>query len=260
VNSSGRDVGVSISRDGLSLYFASARTGTTGTDLYVSRRRGIDLPWETPEPLTVLNTAVGDSGPSLSRDNRLLFFSSNRMPGFGSTDFFVSERRHTQDDFGWGPPTRLLSPPNSAGQEVEPTFIEVPGDHPQLYFASGVTPASLDIYVTELLDDGTWTTPELVTALNSAFEDGSPTIRFDGLEGIFGSRRGGPDLDLYVTRRSHRWEPWSEPVNLGADVNTVSSEFAPSLSPNGRTLYFASNRPGGSGNFDLWAATRTRIR
>ena len=129
INSSVRDVGASVSRDGLSLYFSSARAGTT--DLYVSRRRAVDLPWETPEPLAMLNTDVGDSGPSLSRDNRYLFFSSNRTGGFGSTDFFVSERRFTQDDLGWGPPTRLPSPPNSAGQEVEPLFIEYPGGRPR---------------------------------------------------------------------------------------------------------------------------------
>ena len=260
INSSLRDVGAALSRDGLSLYFASARSGVSGTDLYVSRRRGVSHPWETPEPLVMLNTPVGEGSPSLSHDDRYLFFNSGRPGGSGATDFYVSERRFTQDDFGWDVPVRLPSPPNSPGQEVEPTYIENPDGRPQLYFGSGLTTPALDIYVAELGDDGTWTMPEPVAVLNSATDEGGLAVRFDGLEGILGSRRGGPDLDLYVTRRKHRWDPWSAPENLGLVVNSTASDFAPSLSRDGRTLFFASARPGGLGNFDLYASTRRRIR
>jgi hypothetical protein len=259
VNSSLRETGGSVSRDGHALYFSSSRAGATASDLYVSRRHAIDMPWETPTPLEMLNTPLGDMGPSLSKDNRHLFFFSNRPGGFGSLDLWVSERRHTNDDFGWESPVRLPAPPNSAGQDVAPFYVENPGHKPQLYFSSGLTPAALDIYVTEPREDGTWSEPENLAVLNSAFEDSGSALRFDGLEMILSSRRGG-HLDLYVTRRKHRWEAWSEPENLGAIVNTTAQEFSAFLSPNGRTLYFASDRPGGFGNFDLYASTRSRIR
>lgn len=258
INSSVRDTGASVSRDGLSLYFDSGRAGGTGNDLYVSRRLGVDLPWETPMPLEMLNSPVSDSGASLSRDNRYLFFISGRA-GMG-LDLWVSQRRFTHDDFGWEPPVRLPSPPNhSPAQDVAPSYIENPGGSPQLYFSTGPTSAGLDIYVTELREDGTWSDPEYLAVVNSAFEDSGSAIRFDGLEMIFSSRRGG-DLDLYVTRRNHRWEPWLPPENLGPTVNTLSQEFTPNLSPNGRTLYFTSSRPGGFGNFDIYASTRSRLR
>ena len=170
-----------------------------------------------------------------------------------------SQRRHTDDDFGWQPPVMLPSPPNSPGQDVAPAYVESPGRRRQLYFSSGPTPPALDIYVTEQRKDGTWSDPENLAVLNSAFEDSGSAIRFDGLEMIFSSRRGG-DLDLYVTRRNHQWEPWSSPENLGATVNTASQEFSAHLSANGRTLYFASDRPDGFGNFDLYASTRSRLR
>jgi hypothetical protein len=48
---------------------------------------------------------------------------------------------------------------------------------------------------------------------------------------------------------------WSEPVNLGEAVNSVFEEFLPELSKNGRSLYFASNRPGLGGE-DLWVSRR----
>jgi WD40 repeat protein len=256
VNSSVRDTPGSVSRDGLSLYLSSSRAGTA-PDLFVSRRLAIDLPWGTPLPLEMLNSPANDGAPSLSRDNRLLFFNSGRA-GSGP-DLWVSQRRDTHDDFGWQSPVMLPSPPNSPGQDVAPEYVENPGRRRQLYFSSGPNPASLDIYVTEQEKDGTWSNPENLVVLNSAVDDSSSAIRFDGLEMIFASRRGG-DLDLYVTRRNHWWEPWSPPENLGATVNTTSGEFSVYLSPNGRTLYFASDRPGGFGNFDLYASTRSRLR
>jgi hypothetical protein len=256
VNSSVRDAGVSVSRDGLSLYLASSRAVATASDLYVSRRLGVDLPWEMPIPLEMLNSPVGDGSPNLSKSNRYLFFNSSRS---GSPELWVSHRRFTHDDFGWDPPVRLPSPPNRPGQNVGPFYFDNPGGTPQLYFANGPNPAGLDIYVTEPRDDGTWSDPEYLAVLNSPFEDAGVTIRFDGLEMIFASRRGG-NLDLYVARRNHRQEPWSPPEPLGDTLNTPSQDFSSSLSPNGRTLYFASDRPGGFGNFDLYASTRSRLR
>ena len=49
---------------------------------------------------------------------------------------------------------------------------------------------------------------------------------------------------------------WSAPVNLGAGVNTAFEDFLPELSKNGRSLYFASNRPGPFGGEDLWVSRR----
>ncbi len=51
--------------------------------------------------------------------------------------------------------------------------------------------------------------------------------------------------------------PWSEPVRLDAPVNDpLANEQGPAISPDGLSLYFCSNRPGGSGGNDLWAARR----
>jgi hypothetical protein len=49
---------------------------------------------------------------------------------------------------------------------------------------------------------------------------------------------------------------WSEPVNLGAPINSAFSEVHTALSPDGLSLYFISNRPGGAGGNDIWVAQR----
>ena len=92
-------------------------------------------------------------------------------------------------------------------------------------------------------------------------------IRSDGLEMIFTSNRPGGigparlNLNLWVSTRASTRDPWTKPVNLGRPINYGSgfADRGPALSFDGKTLYFASNRPGGSGKFDLWMATRSEF-
>lgn len=71
--------------------------------------------------------------------------------------------------------------------------------------------------------------------------------------GNFG-RKGYGDFDLYTSYDTPTG--WSEPVNLGAAVNTEFVETAPALSPDKSALYFSSNRPGGYGGYDLYVSYR----
>jgi Tol biopolymer transport system component len=259
VNSTALDAGPSISRDGLSLYFHSARAGLpSNPDLYVSHRAAIDLPWEAPVKLgPAIDTDLAEAGPTVSKNGHFLFFGAFRS---GSFDVYVSRRQNTADDLAWEAPVALPWPINGPSFDVPSDYFENPHGDAQLYFASdranGLGAPGLDLYVSDLRRDGTWSDPVYVTELNSAFQDDRPAIRADGLEIIFGSSREG-SLDLYVSRRDHVHDAWSAPVNLGAVVNSTGNDIHPALSANGRTLYFASNR---SGNFDLYACTRSKIR
>jgi Tol biopolymer transport system component len=58
--------------------------------------------------------------------------------------------------------------------------------------------------------------------------------------------------DLYYS--SYDGNRWSPGVNLGPPVNTAYWESQPSISPNGRMLFFVSNRPGGQGGMDIWCS------
>jgi Tol biopolymer transport system component len=52
---------------------------------------------------------------------------------------------------------------------------------------------------------------------------------------------------------------WGTPTNLGPEVNSSSNDAGASISADGLTLYFSSNRPGGEGGYDLWYTTRATI-
>ncbi len=61
--------------------------------------------------------------------------------------------------------------------------------------------------------------------------------------------------DLYVCERKPDGK-WSQPRNLGSGINTQFQEITPSLSTDGKTLYFSTNGRKGAGSFDVFAATR----
>ncbi|MGB2862098.1 MAG: LamG-like jellyroll fold domain-containing protein [Sedimentisphaerales bacterium] len=98
--------------------------------------------------------------------------------------------------------------------------------------------------------------------VNSSSDEGSPSISADSLEIFFDSNRGGGSggYDLWVsTRQTTRQmtEVWGTPINLGPPINTPFYDHHPSISLDGLTLYFTSDRPGGYGERDLWVTTRS---
>lgn len=101
-----------------------------------------------------------------------------------------------------------------------------------------------------------WTTAQSVSKkINSSLNEGACTISADGLTMILTScdrRDSFGSCDLYIARK--RGEDWSKPQNLGKSINTHYWESQPSLSADGKTLYFSSNRPGGYGGRDLWVS------
>ena len=258
VNSRSTDRTPELSPDGLSLYFASNRPGGFGfTDIYVARRAGLEQPWSQPANLgAVINSSAIDGAPHLSRDGHHLYFSSGRAGGLGSSDIWVSWRANTNDDFAWETPVNLGSEVNSPGFEGGTTLRL-----PELYVASDrASPDGLlDIFVSVLGPGGRFGPAVLVEELSSAGNDLRPAIRFDGRELFLSSDRAGSaggSQDIWVATRPAFGAPWALPVNLGPPVNTEYNEAQPSLSADGRTLLFASDRPGGSGGEDLYMTTR----
>jgi outer membrane protein OmpA-like peptidoglycan-associated protein len=102
--------------------------------------------------------------------------------------------------------------------------------------------------------DGKWSTPySLSDNINTAQNEGTASISADGRSLVFTSCNrtdGFGSCDLYFTKKAG--ETWSKPVNLGRGINTTWWESQPSLSADGKTLYFVSDRPKGFGNKDIY--------
>jgi len=260
VNTSVTELGPAISPDGLSLYFFSGRTGGQGgNDIWVTRRSSTNGPWGTPVDVgPTVNSAAAETVPALSSDGHWLFFGSDRTGGFGGTDVWQSYRPDVHDDFGWQTPTDVGPNVNTAAEEIASSWF-ADGGSPQLYFGSSKPGlGAFDIYVSNQQTDGTWGPATRVSELSSTSNENRPNVRADGLEIFFYSDRPGGfgSNDLWTSTRASTDAPWSTPVNLGPTINTTSPEQHPSISADGRTLYFGSNRPGTVGGADLFTVTR----
>ncbi|WP_229599764.1 OmpA family protein [Runella slithyformis] len=110
-----------------------------------------------------------------------------------------------------------------------------------------------DLYVTHF-KDGHWTTPTSISdKINTAENEGTGTLSADGRTLVFTAcnrRDGYGSCDLYISRKNGK--DWDTPKNIGINVNTPFWESQPTLSPDGRTLYFISDRKGGLGGRDVW--------
>lgn len=102
---------------------------------------------------------------------------------------------------------------------------------------------------------GPWSTPTPIVLSPANATDDDPSLTGDRLElYINTSRSGGPDI--YVATRAATTEPWGTPERVPL-VSSAQNEATPEVSSDGLTLYFASDRPGGAGDLDIWVSTRT---
>ena len=271
INSTGNDAGPTLSKDGLRLYFSSNRTGALGaTDLWVSRRESVETAWETPMNLGgVVNSTAEETAPNLSRDGHWLFFMSRRSgsqanpAGVVGFDIWASYREHVHDDLDWQAPVNLGTNVNSNSFDQSPFLFDNEAlGLSQLFFTRTTPVTGNDIFVSNRLPDGTFSPATLVSELNSALADAGASIRFDGFEVFFYSRRAGGigNSDLWTATRDNVLDPWSNLKPLGAVVNSVDLDFDPYIATDRETLYFASTRTTGGaiGGQDLWVTTRAK--
>ena len=112
-----------------------------------------------------------------------------------------------------------------------------------------------DFYVSQKDSAGWQNALPLGPPVNTGENEGAQCISADGRL-LFFTGCGRPDglgsCDIYMSVRQKG--KWSEPVNLGNPVNSNFWESQPSVSADGRLLYFTSNRKGGKGKMDIWRA------
>lgn len=114
-----------------------------------------------------------------------------------------------------------------------------------------------DIFVSRKIN-GEWGFPESISDnINSPYlNEGTSSISADGKVLVFtacgGKSKNDFDCDLYISYK--QGNEWSRPVNMGPHINSPFWDSQPSLSPDGRTLYFSSKRKGGMGEEDIWVA------
>ncbi|AMM52326.1 hypothetical protein TH61_15590 [Rufibacter sp. DG15C] len=150
-------------------------------------------------------------------------------------------------------PVSLSQVVNAMGMQYSPVLT---ADQQSLLFTARTGKGGLNdenLYLS-LKQDGEWQAPVSVSdKINTELNEGAATFSADGRVLVFTScnrKDSFGSCDLYISYKEG--SNWSKPVNMGSKVNTAAWDSQPSLSADGRTIYFASNRQGGLGSEDIW--------
>lgn len=206
-----------VTVDGTGLLLSGTFSGTFGQfDIYFIQRD--EQGWKTLEHLPYpINTKFVDEGACLSSDGKVLVFTSDRPGGVG--------------DY-----------------------------HPYGYLYHGSNMGNMDLYVSFRTDSG-WSSPiNLGPKINTPFAERSPFLHPDGRT-LYFSSDGHPGLgrlDVFkaVRLREDSWTEWSEPINLGKEINTILDDWGYKVSLHGDSAFFAGHwRMDGYGGWDLYSVS-----
>ena len=215
--------------------------------------------WSAPVNLgPVVNTSLNESCPAISKNGLTLYLAR------GGNEIWFTTRESLEAP--WAPPQMLPAPINEPGS-ANFCPVLVANEH-YLYFVSdrpGGCGAN-DMYVSfrrDKRDNFGWETPvNLGCQVNSPQGDARPSP-FEGEDGTaylyFSSTRpglGGSDIYVSTMQSDGMFGPPSRVDSL----NTTFNDARPNVRErDGLEVFFDSNRPGGSGGFDLWTSTRASL-
>ncbi len=241
VNSTARETGPAVSPDGELLYLsARGRPDALGRDdIYVCAREGKG--WGPASNLgPAINTTWEEIGPCPFPDLKTLLFS-RRDPVQRSYDLAVSVKVEGE----WLEAIGLGRPLATPGEE---RFATITADGKELYFSADwrAGRGSYDIWQSYRDDRGNWSEAiNLGPRINTRDPEYSPAISPDGERLFFGALRGSSrDYDIYLTERK-AGGTWQDPIRLPEPVNSRYNEYCPAVAPDGKTLYFSSDRSSG---------------
>ncbi len=208
-----------------------------------------------------VNTEDDEYLPALTADYRMLVFTRrvprNPLTDIGldrEEDFYWSD--YDTMELDWGPAHRMPEPLNSHGNEGAQTISH--DGRVVIFTACGRSkePTGCDLYMS-VRQGGRWGKPRNLGApVNSRYWESFPSLSIDGYTLYFASNRpggyGGTDIWCCTLEEGR----WSEPKNLGPEINTKGNETAPYIHFDDKTLYFASDGHTGMGGTDLFVARR----
>ena len=210
-------------------------------------------PFGAPTPLAAVNSASTEWAADLSPNGLELFFSSDRAGGVGGFDLYRATRASTADGFGQ---ITNIAELNTPGDEYGPALTH---DALTLYFSSTIASSNstLDIFVASRSAIGEpFGTASAVTELNSPANDDTPAVTADGLTMVLRSDRPGGlgSDDVYIATRATTADPFT--VTDLAAVDSGASDRGATISADGLTVVFGSQRTPDVGGYDLFIATR----
>ena len=226
--------------DGREIYFLKMAPNFSRWSIFVSQYKNGS--WSQPE-VASFSGQYQDADPYVTADGKHFYFISDRpVEADGARqshhDIWVMDKTET----GWSAPRHLPAPVNSDADEFYPIALK----NGTLYFgslrkdANGVS----DIYRAVPAKDGSYTVENLGPPVNGGAGEYEAFVTEDERLMLLAITRRPDslgDIDLYVSHKQPDGK-WSEPVNLGPEINSQGRELSPKLTPDGKYLIWMSCR------------------
>ena len=196
--------------------YKTSKDGINKLKLY-SAEYGKDLKWSKVQELPLNSDDYSTGHPTLSNDDKYLYFASDRPGGMGGTDIYVAKAEGDK----WSEPVNLGPAVNTKGNEMFP-FVDEKGN---LYFSSDGHPGlgDLDIYFVQMIEGTIPKKPfNLGAPINSNKDDFGIIADGERKSGFLSSnrRRGGVDDDIYRFEREGALYPCRELFVKVVDAET----------------------------------------
>jgi outer membrane protein OmpA-like peptidoglycan-associated protein len=270
INTPEREYAPVPTADGTRIFFSGYERpdGIGGEDIFVSELK--NNIWQNAVILGTICTSGNEAILSISADGNRITIFGNYPESLGRGDNFYVDKNKD----GWGKIQHFPAPINSEYFDAS-AFITADGK--AILFTSerpggvgsfqskeqpfhGNSWGNIDIYVC-LKNDTGWSKPiNLGSKINTPYCEYTPFLHPDGKTLYFSSdgHYGLGGLDVFKSVRSYdtSWTQWSEPVNLGKEINTAEDDWGFKISTNGNVAYFsASARNDSYGKSDIYSIT-----
>ena len=226
-----------LTPDMLEIYFE--RNG----NLYYSVRNTVAESWPPAVEVPNVNTGSTETTPEITPDGLELYYASGQLATY---DIYVSTRNNRQSPWSVGMLLPNLSTPSDdySPTPATETVMYLTNTEPRI--------GGQDIWRATRANKATdWSAPQLVDTASTAALDTEPWV--DATEtAMYVIADHGTGRDIFIATRAAGATDWGPRAPVG-ELNSNAEEGDPWLSPDGRTMYFSSNR---SGPWRIYMATR----
>jgi hypothetical protein len=226
--------------DDREIYFLKMASNFSRWTIFVSRYK--DGRWSQPE-VAPFSGQFQDADPYITADGKHFYFISDRPVETGGErqshhDIWVMDKTES----GWSAPRHLPAPINGDTDNFYPIALK----NGTLYFGSQRKDSNGlgDIYRAVPQKDGSYTVENLGPSVNTGAGEYEAFVTEDERMLLLAATRRPDSLggyDLYVSHKQADGK-WSEPVNLGPEINSAERELSPKLTPDGKYLIWTSCR------------------